>query len=113
LIFTEGSGVARLTNFSFIGTEDSSVPANYTLQYNYVFAGSKIGGVVTVTTITPFAGQGESPPESGELKIEGENGSNVVIEATGNGQARITIDENPDDPDVVIVEGPWDSFFDE
>ena len=114
LIFTEGSGVARLTNFSFTGTEDSAIPPNYTIEYNYIYAGSNIGGVVTVTTITPFAGQGENPPESGELKIEGESGSNVVIEAIGSGQARITIDEDPDDPaDDVIVEGPWDSFFDE
>ena len=113
LIFTEGSGVARLTNFSFIGTEDSAIPANYTTEYNFVYAGSDIGGVVTVTTIVPFAGLGENPPDSGELKIEGESGSSIVVEAN-NGQATITIDENPDDPaDDVVITGPWDSFFDE
>ena len=102
-----------MTNFSFIGTEDSAVPANYTIEYDFVYAGSDIGGVVTVTTIAPFVGVGENPPDSGELKIEGESGSNIVVEAN-SGQATITIDENPNDPaDDVVISGPWDSFFDE
>lgn len=115
-IYTEGSEVARLSNFDYAGSVDSSIPAKYTISYDFIFASSSIGGVVTVITNTPFKGQGENPPDSGKLTLTGANNASVVVEAIGNGQATISIDASGDgdfdDPGDRIITGAWDSFFD-
>ena len=114
-IYTEGSEVARLSNFNFTSSVDSSVPANYTISYNFTFAGSSIGGVVNVTTNIPFTGQGENAPDSGQLTLSGANNASIVVEAIGNGQATISIDASGDgdfdDPGDRIITGDWDNFF--
>ncbi len=114
-IYTEGNEVARLSNFSHTSSIDSSVPVKYTIRYNFTFASSSIGGVVTAVTNTPFTGQGDNPPDSGKLTLTGANNASVVVEAIGSGQATISIDASGDgdfdDPGDRIITGDWDTFF--
>jgi hypothetical protein len=114
LIYTEGAGIARLSNFDITSTTHNS-DNSYTLSYAFTYAGSDIGGVVTVVTNTPFTGQNASAPDSGKLTLTGSNNASVVIEAIGSGRATISIDANGDDDfsDVGdrIIEGEWNVLF--
>jgi hypothetical protein len=117
LTYIENSDTAQLTDFVLAVIEASAIPSNYTVSYDFVYTGSDIDGQVTVETIQDFLGQGENPPESGKAKITGANGSNVVIEATGSGMVKLSIDADGDgdfnDPGDTIITGQWEAIFSE
>jgi hypothetical protein len=117
LTYIESTDIAQLSNFVLTVTEDRAIPSNYTVNYNFTYTGSDIGGRVIADTIQDFVGLGENPPESGKAKITGANGSNVVIEATGAGMVKLSIDANGDgdfnDPGDTIITGQWDNVFSE
>lgn len=118
LTFKENEDTARLTNFNFSETlNESAIPGTYTVDYDFAYAGTDIGGSVTVDTVQPFNGLDGSPPDSGKLEIIGANASKAVVEAVGGGQVRIFIDANGngefDSSDKLIREGPWEQVFDD
>jgi hypothetical protein len=92
-----------------------SLQNSYTFSCNFTYAGSDIGGAVTVVTNTPFAGQVAMAPASGKLTVTGSNNSSVVIEVIDIGRATISIDANGDgdfsDVGDRIIEGEWNVLF--
>lgn len=115
LIYGEDSDLVRLTDFDILETLDSSIPHQYTFSYDFIYAGSDIGGMVTVVTDITFTGQGQAAPEAGKLTLTGANASKVVVEASGSGQARFSVDANGDgdfdDTGDRIIQGDWETFF--
>lgn len=87
----------------------SSTIANATLQYSFnestfaysytitaTLSGTSIGGQVTISTLTPFAGTAPGYPVSGSLRVTGAGGSSVTITAIGGGNVRLDVDSNGD-----------------
>lgn len=107
-----GSDASVTLQISSLTTTDpsgSSTIANATLQYSLnestlaysytisaTLSGTAIGGQVTVTTITPFAGTGAGYPESGSMRITGAGGSSVTVTAIDGNNVRLDVDSNGD-----------------
>lgn len=92
-----------------ISSSGSSTIANATLQYSFnessfayaytitaTLSGTSIGGQVTISTLTPFAGTAPGYPDSGSVHVTGAGGSSVTITAIGGGNVRLDVDSNGD-----------------
>jgi hypothetical protein len=112
LTFIDGSQGVRLTNFDFQIEEDASggIGAEMcTTTFDFELASTEIDGRVIVTNVTPFMGSCDGDPTSGELLVEGKNGTSMEVEVLGFNSIQLRIDGNGNgttndgDPDLEIT----------
>jgi hypothetical protein len=97
LTFIEGTDGVRLTNFDFQIEEDASggIGAEQcTTTFDFELASTEIDGRIIVTNVTPFVGLCDGDPTSGELLVEGDNGTSMEVQVLGPNSIELRIDGN-------------------
>ncbi len=114
LNFTNNTDRASIADFNFVERLFSAA-SRFAARYDFVYDAGDFAGSVDVTTNAAFKGIENFPPESGKLTIRGADNTRVVVQATGGGMAKISVDANGDgdftDSEDRIVEGQWTTFF--
>jgi len=90
-------GAFLMTNYSFSFTEANVVTTTspYSFSVNMTIASVVANGSVTITTPTPFTGQGGGNPTAGVMVITGANNSNLTLTALSDGvNVQLVVDED-------------------
>jgi len=107
LFVMSGTQQALLSNFNMSVSVNTS--GDTTVNSDYTYAGTDIGGSITVDTTTPFfTSFGNSYPETGEMIITGAGGATILVRAIDATQVYLEwdidpIDGNPDNNATI----PW------
>jgi len=107
LYVSAGSEQALMTNYSWNYTFNNATNVE-TVSSDFTYAGTDIGGSVTVDTTTPFVfNPGDLYPNTGAMNITGANNAKIWMNAVDATQVYIEwdidpIDGNPDNNQTVL-----------
>jgi hypothetical protein len=97
-----------MTNFDMSASINTL--GDTTVDSDYTYAGTDIGGSITIDTTTPFfTSFGNSDPETGAMTITGAGGAKIWLSAVDATQVSLLWDINPIDgnPDTMGATILW------
>ncbi|MCZ6786135.1 MAG: hypothetical protein O7E54_03115 [Planctomycetota bacterium] len=113
-VFASGGGEVysgTLRDFRHERTIDTE-SGDYALSASATASGSRLGGVVTYETTTPFTGTDDDYPDSGEIVYTGARGGTVTVIALNDVDVEIQVDFDGDKSTDLTLNTTWDDLTD-